>query len=132
MSSNAQIEKEEAIQRALGTLPSYYVSIFIDSQGLIGEYNKIIDAITPARAIYYRWMALNPGHKKRFLRVLKSSYRHCSVHIQLVGTNPSGMGGQTIENLRLILDTNGNIRENLPEEILIILKYVQNGGKSYQ
>ena len=131
MNNGIQIEKEEAVQKALGTLPSYRISIF-GPDGLIGTYNKIVDAVMPIRAIYYACLTLGTPtsyHREDFLRFLRDSWENPfnsggSVYIQL---NKPGARGDTIYNLRCILDIDGNIRKDLSKEILDQLKCIQKG-----
>lgn len=133
-----QIDKEEAVQRALGTLPSYRINLFGPQGGVLGGYNRIIYAMTPIRAIYYACLTLNASVHKRFLQSHRFSWCKCThstnysgrcyVRIQLDNDNATS---QSIDDLRLILDINGNIRKDLSKEILDKLECIQKGERYY-
>lgn len=114
-------EKEEAIQKALGILPQYRISIFGPRGGLLGKYSKVIDALTPIHAIYYSYSTLYPSHRTRFLRLHRLSwkdYRSAAKHCRIV---LHGFDEYTMDiwvDPRLILDVNGDVRKDIPKEIL--------------
>ena len=108
----------------------YYVRIQGPRGGLLGSFN--VEAVTPARAIKYACRNLCYGVQKRFLPSHRlsweKSYRPsncCSVYIRRDNT----VCGQHFGDLRTILDINGNIREDIPKEILRKLDCVQKGIK---
>jgi len=125
-----QIDKEEAVQKALGTLLCYKVSIYGPQGGSIGRPMYVDDAITPARAIYYAWRALSTTPQKRFLSSHKYSFINwydqcCSACILVDGYDYGGV----LPDLRLVLNYYGNVREDMSKETLRRLECVQKGIK---
>lgn len=123
-----QVDKEEAVQRALGTLPSYRVAIYGPHGGIIGRCVSV-EAITVQRALYQAYWLLSPSIRKRFLRSHKHSFikytdNSCSAYIQL---DDDDAHSQMIGDLRIVLDYYGNIREDIPKEMLHRLKCIQKG-----
>lgn len=121
--------KEEKIQRALGTLPSYYIRVQGPRGGLLGSFN--VEAVTPARAIKSACSRLCYGVQKRFLPSHRLSWEKshrpsncCSVYIRLDNVVAYG---QHFGDLRAILDIDGNICKNIQKEILKKLDCVQTG-----
>lgn len=140
-----QLEKEEKIQKALGTLSHYRVVIYGPRGGCLGRFGEFsftgdadaIEAIAPIYAIKYACAKLCYGMRKRFLRshqlsfaghMFKNKNCGCSVYISLDSDvhNVYNVNDLIVNDLRCILDVNGNIRKNIPKDLLEELRRVQN------
>ena len=119
---------EEEVQKALGTLPSFRVCIYGPRGGSLIRW-AIVEALTPVHAIYAAWTGCSLGVRKHFLKVFQNTFAQSHYGIQrfvfarverIDSTNPPyKLGdGYKFNNLCQILTFDGELRDDIPEDIL--------------